>query len=146
MKIISRNFGEIDFEEEKIIDFEEGIPGFKDLKKYIIIEDPESTFCYLQSVEEKNICFIIINPFLLCKDYTIDIKEQEIEALGGGNEEKIGVYVIATVVGPLEEATVNLVAPIIIQNETKKGMQVILENTKYGTKHKIVELLQKGGC
>ena len=129
MKIISRNFGEIDFEEDKIIDFAEGIPGFKDLKKYIIIEDPESTFCYLQSVEEENICFIIINPFLLCKDYIIDIKDQEIEALGGGNEEKIGVYVIATVVGALEEATVNLVAPIIIQNEKKKGMQVILENT-----------------
>lgn len=144
MKIISRNFGEIDFEEDKIIDFAEGIPGFKDLKKYIIIEDPESTFCYLQSVEEENICFIIINPFLLCKDYIIDIKDQEIEALGGGNEEKIGVYVIATVVGALEEATVNLVAPIIIQNEKKKGMQVILENTPYGTKHKIIDLLEKG--
>ena len=144
MKIISRNFGEIDFEEDKIIDFAEGIPGFKDLKKYIIIEDPESTFCYLQSVEDKNICFIIINPFLLCKDYIINIKDQEIEALGGGNEKNIGVYVIATVIGALEEATVNLVAPIIIQNEKKKGMQVILENTQYGTKHKIMELLEKG--
>ena len=146
MKIISRNFGEIEFDEDKIIDFPEGITGFKELKKYIIIEDPESTFCYLQSVENESICFIIINPFLLCKDYTIDIKDQDIKALGGGNEEKVGVYVTATVVGPLEEATVNLVAPIIIQNETKKGMQVILENTQYGTKHKIMELLQKGEC
>lgn len=146
MKIVSRNFGAIEFNENKIIDFPEGIPGFKELKKYIIIEDPESTFCYLQSIENEGICFIIIDPFLLCKDYTIDIKDQYIEALGGGNEEKVGVYVIATIVGPLEEATVNLVAPIIIQNETKKGMQVILENTKYETKHKIMELLQKGEC
>ena len=146
MKIKTRHFEEIEFDERRIINFNEGIPGFRELKKYIIIEDPESPFVYLQSVEDGMISFIIINPYLLKKDYTIEIKDTYISALGGGNAEEFCVFVIATVMDEFEEATVNLLAPIVIQNETRQGMQVILENTTYTTKHKIKELLCEGGC
>ena len=146
MKIKTRHFGEIEFDEKRIINFNEGIPGFRELKKYILIEDPESPFVYLQSVEDGMVSFIIINPYLLKRDYTIEIKDTYISALGGCSAEAFCVFVIATVMDDFEEATVNLLAPIVIQNETRQGMQIILENTTYTTKHKIKELLCKGGC
>ena len=145
MKIQTRYFGEVEFEEKRIIEFKEGIPGFKEFKQYIIIEDPESPFVYLQNVEDGEVSFIIINPYLLKEDYTIDIKDTYISTLGGGTAEQFSVFVIATVMNDLEDATVNLLAPIVVQNETRQGMQVILENTSYTTKHKIKELLVKGG-
>ena len=146
MKINTRHFGEIEFDEKRIINFNEGIPGFRELKKYIIIEDPESPFVYLQSVEDGMISFIMINPYLLKKDYTIEIKDTYINALGGGNAKEFCVFVIATVMDEFEEATINLLAPIVIQNEMRQGIQVILENTTYTTKHKIKDLLCEGGC
>ena len=139
MKIETKNFGEIEFAEDGVINFSEGIPGFRELKRYIMINDEESPFAYLQSI-------IIINPYELKKDYTIEIKDQYVAALGGGSAEQFSVFVITTLVSNLEAATVNLLAPIIIQNETRQGMQVILENTKYTTRHKIVDLLAEGGC
>ena len=148
MILQTKNFGTIEFDSDKAIIFEEGIPGFKEFKKYIIIEDEEegSPFVYLQSIEDGAVSFIIINPFVLKPDYTVDIKDQYINALGGGNREQFSLFVIATVVDKFELATVNLLAPIIIQNDTRKGMQVILEKTDYTTKHNIVELLEKRGC
>lgn len=146
MKMTTRNFGEIEFAEENIIHFEEGIPGFRSLKEYVLIGDNESAFEYMQSVTDGNISFVLINPYVLVKDYTINIKDTYVEALGGGTSEKFSVYVTVTIVGDIENATVNLVAPILIQNETKKGMQIILENSKYTTKHGIMELIKEGGC
>lgn len=146
MKIETKNFGEIEFAEDGVINFSEGIPGFRELKRYIMINDEESPFAYLQSIEDGNVSFIIINPYELKKDYTIEIKDQYVAALGGGSAEQFSVFVITTLVSNLEAATVNLLAPIIIQNETRQGMQVILENTKYTTRHKIVDLLAEGVC
>nr|WP_302599107.1 flagellar assembly protein FliW [uncultured Cellulosilyticum sp.] len=146
MKIETKNFGEIEFAEDGVINFSEGIPGFRELKRYIMINDEESPFAYLQSIEDGNVSFIIINPYELKKDYTIEIKDQYVAALGSGSAEQFSVFVITTLVSNLEAATVNLLAPIIIQNETRQGMQVILENTKYTTRHKIVDLLAEGGC
>lgn len=146
MNIMTKNFGKIEVNENQIIYFEEGIPGFRDLKEYVLIEDTESAFCYLQSIQEGNISFIMINPYLLKKDYTINIKEQYIEALGGGEDKEFSIYVIATILDTVEKATVNLVAPVLIQNEKRRGMQIILENTKYTTRHKIIDLMNEGGC
>lgn len=145
MKIETRNFGEIEFAESSVINFSEGIPGFRELTKYIMINDEESPFVYLQSIEDGNVSFIMINPYELKKDYTIEIKDQYVAALGGGSAAQFSIFVIMTLVSSIEAATVNLLAPIIIQNETKLGIQVILENTKYTTKHKIADLLGEGG-
>ena len=41
MKLTTRVFGEIDIEDEKIINFEDGIIGFPDLKKFTLIYDEE---------------------------------------------------------------------------------------------------------
>ena len=102
MKIKTKNFGEVQINEAIIIHFEEGVPGFRELKEYIIIEDEENTFSYLQSVQDGNICFVIINPYLLKEDYIVDIKDQYIESLGGGTQEDYSIYNIATVVSDLE--------------------------------------------
>ena len=147
MKLQTKNFGTIEFDENKAIIFEEGIPGFNELKRYIIIEDEEedSPFAYLQSIEDGGVSFIIISPFVLKQDYTIEIKDQYVAALGGGSSQDFSVFVIATMIDKFELATVNLVAPLIIQSETRRGMQVILEKTSYTTRHNIVELLEQGG-
>lgn len=145
MRVNTRNFGEIEFDEAKQINFSEGIPGFRELTKYIIIEEDDSPFMYLQSTEDGDIRFVMMNPYEIKKDYEIDIKEQYIEMLGGGDASKFVVYVIATVPEDFKGATINLIAPIIIQKETRLGMQVILEGTNYNTRHKIMDLLQEGG-
>ncbi|MHC1749813.1 MAG: flagellar assembly protein FliW [Cellulosilyticaceae bacterium] len=145
MKLTTKNFGTLDFDETKKIIFQEGIPGLKHLTEYILIEDEdtESPFAYLQSIQDGDISFVVASPYGFKANYTIHIKDNIIEQLGGGKEEDIKVLCIITVPNSFEAATINLVAPLIINQDTRCGMQVILEDRQYTTRHKLVDLLQE---
>ncbi len=146
MLLKTKSFGEIEISEDKFITFKEGIPGFEEVKQFIIIEEEkESPFCYLQSIGKEDVCFILTNPYLFKQDYEPVIPTHYFEQLGGGEVDKFGVFVLVTVKGALEGATLNLMAPLLIQQETKCGMQVILEGQNYTTKHGILELLAERG-
>ena len=144
MKLKTKNFGEIEFDEARKIIFEKGIPGFRELQEYIMIEDEneESVFAYLQSTQDGNISFIITNPYYFDRNYVADIKEEYIQQLGGTNK-AYSIFSIVTIMDKFETATINLVAPLVIHNETKKGMQVILEHTSYTTRHKLIDLINR---
>lgn len=146
MKLKTRNFGEIVFDETREIIFEKGIPGFRELQEYIMIEDEseESVFSYLQSIQDGNISFIITNPYYFDKNYAANIKEEYLQQLGETNKE-YSIFSIVTILDKFETATINLVAPLVIHNETKKGIQVILEGTAYTTRHKLVDLFNRKG-
>lgn len=146
MELLTRNFGTINVEDKKVVTFIEGIPGFEELTKYMLIEDTEdaeSPFVYLQSVEDGQVCFILIDPSIVDENYSIEIRDKYMIALGGGEPEDFSMFVIVTAKNNFEESTVNLLAPIIIQHETRKAMQIILENTSYKTKHRIIDLISE---
>ena len=143
MKVQTRYFGEIEVSEEKQIFFKEGIPGFEELKRFILIEEKDSSFCQLQSVEKREISFTIIDPFKIKKDYAPNIREDYFETIGGGKTEEFALYVIVKGGETLEDTTVNLQGPLLIQVEKRQGIQVIVEEG-YTTRHKLIDLLKKG--
>lgn len=145
MKLSTKNFGTIELDETKKIVFEKGIPGFRDLHNYIFVEDQEedSIFAYLQCIEDGRVSFIITNPYVFDKNYFVNIKEEYVAQLGGGTSEDYSILSIVTIADTFETATINFVAPLIINNETKKGMQIILENTSYTTRHNLMDLINE---
>ena len=80
MELISPIHGTITYEENEIIKFEKGIPGFQKLKKFIIKDIEEnSPFSVLQSIEDKHIGFILIPPFSIYDNYEINLNEESDE-------------------------------------------------------------------
>ncbi len=145
MIINTRLFGTVDVVEDKIITFKEGLPGFEDLKKYILVEDigADSSFKHLQSIEDGDICFVIADPYQFCKDYAPIISEDYFEKLGGGADEDFVLYVTVCLKNPIEETTLNLAGPFVIHTDNRLGIQVITEEKMYTTKHKLVDLVQE---
>lgn len=138
MKINTMNFGEMEISEEKIIDFQEGIPGFEEEKQFVIIlnEDKENPFHYLQSVNNPELSFVIINPFEIFSDYDISLPETAKDKLKITKPEQIAIYTIIVVAAEdIEKMTTNLSGPIFINIEEKLGKQVILDDKRYSTKH-----------
>ncbi|MGL5677583.1 MAG: flagellar assembly protein FliW [Cellulosilyticaceae bacterium] len=128
-------------QQENIIIFKEGIPGFEHLTKFVLIEEGDGVFFYLQSVEESSILFPVINPHLIKVDYAPHIQERYFDKLGGGESEAFVLYTIATLREPVGESTVNLQAPLLIHVERRMGIQVIAEDKTYHTRHKIADLM-----
>lgn len=138
MELISPVHGKMIYEDNEIITFEKGIPGFDSLKKYIIKEvGNDSPFNILQSIEDKDIGFIIISPFLIHNDYEIKLSEEIIKKLNIENPEDVLLYSIVTLNSKVEDITANLKAPLVINIKNKKGEQYIIDKEKYSVKEKI---------
>jgi len=136
MKLQTKYHGEIEIKDTEVIEFPTGIPGFMDEKKFVILRlEEESPFFILQSVDTPQLAFVLAIPFLYFKDYEIELDENTISQLQIECEQDVSVYSILTVKDPFEQTTANLQAPIIINNQSKRGKQIILTNTSYKTKH-----------
>lgn len=139
MLLNTKNFGEIKINEENIIHFPEGILGFEEEKQFVIIkdEDEQNPFHWLQSVQNPELAFIIINPFFVFPDYDIVLSKSVQEKLKIDDEKDVVVYSIVVVPEDIEKMTTNLLGPIVININKKLGKQVILDDDRYTTKHYI---------
>lgn len=147
MKLYASSFGEIEIDEENILTFPEGIPGFEDSKRYIIINNPdeENPFDWLQSVDNGDLAFVVINPFFVKPDYDIVIPESALEKLKIKDVSDVALYSIVVVPEKIEDMTVNLTGPIVINVREKLGKQIILDDHRYTTKHYIFKTEESRG-
>lgn len=139
MKITTTLFGDIQIDQQKVINFEDGIPAFPEAKQFVLIHDEESEnsiFSWLQSTTDPNMMFVIADISLVIPDYAPRLNESELNALGDDDEHFI-LYTIANVESDLSQTTVNLKAPIVINIETKKGKQLVSDNDEYPIRYKI---------
>ena len=151
MKINTRMFGEIEIDEEKIINFDLGIIGFDFLKKFTLIHDEDeedNSVIWLQSLDEPAFAMPVMNPLLAMDNYNPSVEDELFKNIGETDGDIIA-FVTLTVPEKIENMTVNLRAPIIINPKTRKGCQIIVEETEYLVKYPVYEALkankQKGG-
>ncbi len=146
MEINTLYFGRMDCQENEIIRFEEGLFGFESQKDFLPVPfdgEEDSVLC-LQSVTDRDTCFVIMNPFRLCSDYEPVLKEEDYKALDTMQEQDLSYYVVCVMRQSMEESTVNMKCPIVVNAVTRKAVQVILDTKKYGFRHSLSEFLGGG--
>ena len=132
MKITTKFLGEIEIEKQEILTFEQGLLGFEDYKKFILLPiDANLPLVLLQSVDQMEIGFIIAYPFVFKKDYSFDISEEDREQLQIEKEEDALVYAVVTIKENFQDSTINLLAPLIINMDKKLGKQIVLQDNKH---------------
>jgi flagellar assembly factor FliW len=140
MKISTSYHGDIEIDNQQTLTFNQGIPGFLEETEFVILPLPEAeAFQVLQSIQTKEIAFIITDPFQFFLDYDFQLEPQEIEKLQLQQVEDAAVYVLLTMSNSVEKITANLQAPVIINTKKQLAKQVILMNTAYETKHRLFE-------
>ncbi|NLA87641.1 MAG: flagellar assembly protein FliW [Clostridiales bacterium] len=146
MLIPTAHFGEVEIDEKKILTFEKGLPGLEEDKRYALLSNEDSRpVSWLQSLDNREISLPVMDPFLVCPDYSFDISQNDVEALS--IEEIKDVYVLSILVIPknVNAMTINLSAPIIINVRNSKGCQIVLDDRKYRVRVPVSELLKKAG-
>ncbi|MDI9508275.1 MAG: flagellar assembly protein FliW [Clostridiales bacterium] len=146
MLINTRHFGEIELDDDKIIYFENGILGFENNKKYTILYDNEEgerpDITWLQSIDEPSLAIPIISPFLIMPDYNPTVEDELLKHIGDVTPDNLVVLVSLTIPSDIKKISANLKAPFVINADTKKGCQIIVEESKYEVKHLFYEQLQ----
>lgn len=119
MEIKNQQFGNIEYTEDSIIKFDEGLLGFEDLTSFLIVNDENGIFSWLTSVDQPEIIFPILSIKLLQEDYDSNVEE---------NFEPFGIVRLDK---KPEDITINLKAPVFIDLSDKKGFQKILDKEEY---------------
>lgn len=142
MKIRTRFLGEVEIKEDDILIFQDGILGFEESRKFILLDIPENdSFRILQDVEREAVCFVVADPWSFEPGYDIEIPDEELLKVNIRKKEQLAVMSIVTLSGEFAQSTFNLLAPLVLNMDSKLGRQVVLNNGTYTTKH---PLFQKG--
>ena len=134
-------FGDFEVEEKSIVHFAQGIPAFEDEREFVLIPyDAESPYLFLQSCQTPDLAFLMTSPYLFFKDYEFEIDDTTEKKLGLEKPEDVAVYVLLTIPGgSIKDMTANLMAPVIINQNTLDAAQLVLEKSPYQTKHRLFQ-------
>jgi flagellar assembly factor FliW len=137
MKVQTKDRGLVEADELQKVYFPEGLFGFESLPNYILLDAEQQPFYWLQSLDESDLAFIIMNPFLFRPDFEIDADDSELAEIGIKNPKEALVFCIVTIpeTGPI---TANLQGPLVINKSTRQARQIILSDPRWQTKHDVV--------
>ncbi|MEA1976181.1 MAG: flagellar assembly protein FliW [Bacillota bacterium] len=140
MKLNTPYIGEIEYNLDEVIIFEKGLYGFEGKQEFILInlEDPEFPFNWLQSIDDENLSFVLTSPFLFVTDYEFDLSDTLTDELGITKHEDVLILNTVVLNEKLEKSTMNLQAPIVINRNSNKGKQIILEDN-FNLKYKFLQ-------
>lgn len=127
MTIDTRDFGRMELDENELIVFRSPIYGYEHLKRFALLSDDEAGggLLWLQSVEESDVCFILMDPEALGLPYEPELPE-EVRDLLALSEAPV-FRLIAVVPNDFKDTTINLKSPVAINPEKRFAAQVILE-------------------
>lgn len=139
MNIKTRDFGYIAVNEEDEITFTCGMYGFEEYKKYVILKDsPEDDVMYLQSLENSDLSFVLIDPYAVAAGFDPSVNEEDLNDLETASESELKFLVIAIIKEEIKDSVVNLKSPIALNPITRKAKQVILQNS-YPLRYNILQ-------
>lgn len=142
----TRSFGYVEIDDAEIISFPEGIYAFESIKEFTILkqnDDEDSPIMFLQSIQDENLSFVILNPKIIVPDYQANVPESILKKLEVCDVDDLCFFVIAIVPKNINDMTVNLKSPIVINSAKNIAMQVILENSDYPIRQRVFELIGK---
>ncbi|WP_051618082.1 flagellar assembly protein FliW [Desulfofundulus thermocisternus] len=124
-------------EKKTVITFPAGLPGLPaELTEFELVAAAEdSPFFFLQSLQDENTGFILVNPFAFFPNYEFDLPEEDARALGIKAPEEAAVFCIVNASRGLARATVNLLAPVVVNAATGTARQVVLVDERYSIRH-----------
>ena len=134
MKTVRTRFGDVEYHPDKTILFPKGLLGFESLREFMVMpaENEDPLIC-LQSLEDPQVAFLMVDPQRYFPEYRIDLGEKEAGVLGLGQDDD---YCLLTMITVLQDqsVTLNLVAPVLYAPRTQRALQIVLENTEYSVR------------
>lgn len=144
MRIETSRFGAIDLSEEDLLDLPEGLLGFNELHRFVLLDDPnEEIFAWLQSCENPQIAFPVLEPELFASNYKPSLSKSDLEVLQLTQQEGCRFFTIVTIPADPTQMTANLKAPLVINVKKRIARQCVLQDNNLAIREPIFARLQQ---
>ncbi|MNW64678.1 Flagellar assembly factor FliW [compost metagenome] len=124
-------------DEAQIYHFSKGLPGFETETDFAFLMMEDTPFGYLQSIKDKDLSFLLGDPFAFYPTYEFELPDEEADELG--IDTAAIVRCIITLKEQVELSTINLLAPIVLNPLERSGKQIVLHKVPYHTKHSLLQ-------
>jgi flagellar assembly factor FliW len=119
MKWNNIQFGEMDYDEKHVLMFPGGLIGFEENKKFLIIHDEDSEpFRWLVSLEDQELSFPLVELSMNQTEYFNKYFSQE----------NVTLFAVVSIKPEVDDSTINLRSPIVIDTNNGTGRQVVLDD------------------
>ena len=144
IQIKTKAYGPLEINSEDIVQFKEGLFAFEQYKKFALVtREDGSTFHWLQSLDEENLAFLVIQPSELFEDYVPVISTDSLKLVEAESLDEVEIHcMFAVPANQPEKMTINLQGPVVIHPVKKLGAQLISNDEKHPVKLPIFELFQ----
>lgn len=138
MIVNTTRFGVVEVEEDSIVTMPDGMIGFEQYRTYVLIEHrPESLFRWLQSTEQPDLAFLVVDPSDFFTDYLVDLQDPDVERLDLRDPSEAVVLTTASVDLQDRRITTNLLAPVVVNGRTRQARQVVMDHLPYALRQEI---------
>lgn len=148
----SRHFGTVEYTQDSVFEFPAGLPGYEQERRFLPIEHAASKpIIFLQSLNRPELCFITLPVLAVKSDYKLAAPPDDLRLLGfdGASQPVIGKDVLCLAIISVAEGkppTANLLAPVIVNLNNRRGVQAIQEESPYSHQHPLPGAQPEGAC
>ncbi len=124
-KTIPTRFGSQEIDPASVLHFPEGLAGFEDLHAFKLFhEEGKPTVFYLQSLDNPDVRFPVVNPDSFQVSYECVLSDQELATLQLDDTADVAMLITLAQVGNLDRGVhANFMGPIMLNTRKRIGLQ-----------------------
>ncbi len=139
MEVRTTRFGVIDIAEDRVITFPQGILGFPGITRYCLLQPgDDACFFWLQAIDDANLAFVVTDPAFFEKDYSVPIRQEQMESLGLDTLADAQVFIIVNKID--DQLTGNFQGPLVINTVNKTAEQMVLAEKRWSTRQTLMRV------
>ncbi len=141
MQVQTTRFGTVEVAEERVLTFPSGLLGFASYRRFVLLQpDEEGVFYWLQSADTPELAFVVTDPCLWADEYQAVIRQEQLDMMGISGITGAQLFVIVNKYD--DTLTANFQGPLVINLSNQQGMQLVLADRKWTTRHEIARLAE----
>ena len=139
MLVQTTRFGAVEVDPSRLLDFPAGLLGFSRSRRFALLQpDDRGVFFWLQSVDAADVAFVVTDPCLWVPDFTVTLRREQMAELGLAEGQ---VPQLLVIVNRRDHGiTANMQGPLVIHPLARVGMQVVLADRRWTTRHELVSV------
>jgi len=139
MLVQTTRFGPVEVDESRLLEFPAGLLGFSRARRFALLQpDERGVFFWLQSVESADVAFVVTDPCLWSQDFTVTLRREQTAEIG--LPEGVTPQLLVIVNRRDHGITANMQGPLVINPATRVGLQVVLADRRWTTRHELVSV------
>ena len=131
-------FGELNYRSDDVIHLPEGLVGMPHLRNWLILDMGDDVpLKWFQSLDRGDFGFPVTQPWFFHDEYEVQVAKPVRERLRTAKVEDLTTLIITTVHPGGEKVTGNLLAPLVVDTETRQGAQLTLDDGRFEMRQEI---------